>query len=222
MKTPTRNILSLSDEDINYALTHWNSLWFGYNLSDQKVIVVHNTLETVKKLMDDKDEDLHLKSSQLEKMRQVVNDDDGGGIKTGINTPGGESEIIQIKKEIADLEASYLTKKRQKLTSYENTLEEQVMITTYLVALYKNLGRSGVSYGKNPQNLEIFESLSDEDINYSISHWNEFWIPGQLKRPEVVKLINALFSVLTDVKKMMDKKQEDIHNKEAQLVEVGK
>jgi len=132
------------------------------------------------------------------------------GIKTGVDKTAAELAIPRIKKEIEEIESDHTFNKRRILSTKVNKNGELGITASIFL---KRTGRFKISAFDLKKPAEIFTSLSDEDINYSLTHWKEFWNRKGLEMLEVI----SVYNVLTDVKKLMDEKEETIHQREAEL-----
>lgn len=145
--------------------------------------------------------------------------DDIKGIKAGVDKTAAELAIPRIKKEIEELESNYRVKRYKKLCNMFLDkkigiyISYDVYIASYLRGLYKVSGRNVWELGNEENQLETVKSLSDEDINFSLTHWNAFWKPKDLSKPDVI----SIYNVLTDVQKFIYEKNEPLRQKEAEL-----
>ena len=139
--------------------------------------------------------------------------DDTEDIKKGVNKTASDLSILRIKKEIEELETNYTDEKRQILNSMLYNGKLIGFGPAFLRNLYFRTGRDGFNSFDLDETTKLFLSISDEDIIYSLTHWNEFWQPKDIEKSDIVSIYNGFI----EIRKLIDKKEETLHQKEAEL-----
>jgi hypothetical protein len=137
------------------------------------------------------------------------------GIKISVDKTAAELAISRIKGEIEEINNKYALMKRQKLSSRVN--EDGILgtcVNGFLSLLGIHQGKRHIEKNFDLKtNANIFISLCDDDIKYSLIHWNELWSQIDLKNTDVL----SVYGILNEIKKIMDEKEELLLQKEAEL-----